>query len=70
MDPVFPPFLVRDRFARRAKRTPGGFAVPWAVQVPDVQVARALLDQLLQSGVHSGQIVVAGNGTVYVRWTE
>jgi hypothetical protein len=70
MDPVFPPYRIRDRFARLPRRPSPGVAIPWAVRAPSLRAARVLLDQLLKSGARSGEVIVAANGCVYVRWTE
>ena len=56
-----------DRSVRRHRNA---LPIPWAVRVPTLTMARELLDALEQEKVRSGEVVVASDGRVYVRWSD
>jgi hypothetical protein len=63
-------YRVRDRFCRNVRRHRNALPIPWAVRVPNLTMARELLDALEQEKVRSGEVVVAADGRVYVRWSD
>ena len=63
-------YRVCDRFRRNVSRHRNALPIPWAVRVPTLAMARELLDALDQEQVRSGEVVVAGDGRVYVRWSD
>ena len=63
-------YRIRDRFCRKVRRHRNALPIPWAVRVPNLTMARELLDALEQERVRSGEVVVAGDGRVYVRWSD
>ena len=63
-------YRVRDRFCRNVRRHRDALPIPWAVRVPSLTMARELLDALEQEKVRSGEVVVAADGRVYVRWSD
>jgi hypothetical protein len=65
-----PSYHVRAQFCRSARRHRNALPIPWAVRVPNLSMARELLDALEQERVRSGEVVVAGDGRVYVRWSD
>ena len=68
---LFPPYRTRARFCHRIPDRAGRFPVPWAVTAENVVAARVLLDCLrCGRGASSGEVVVAGDGRVYVRWSD
>ena len=65
-----PAYRIRDRFCRKARRHRDALPIPWAVRVPTLGMARELLEALEQEKVRSGEVVVAADGRVYVRWSD
>ena len=63
-------YRVRDHFCRKVRRHRNALPIPWAVRVPNLTMARELLDALEQEKVRSGEVVVASDGRVYVRWSD
>jgi hypothetical protein len=63
-------YSVRDGFCRKVRRHRDALPIPWAVRAPTISMARDLLDALEQENVRSGEVVVAGDGRVYVRWSD
>jgi len=70
MSVLSPAYWVHDQFCRKVRRHPFALPIPWAVRVPTLTQARDLLDALEQEGVRSGEVVVARDGRVYVRWAD
>lgn len=66
----FSVYRVRDHFCRKVRHHRNALPIPWAVRVPSLSMARELLDALEQEKVRSGEVVVAGDGRVYVRWSD
>jgi hypothetical protein len=67
---LFPPYRTGPHFTRRTRGPGHGLPVPWAVPVRTVRAARDLLDQLRDARMRAGEVVVAGDGRVYVRWFD
>ena len=65
-----PSYHVREQFCRSGRRHRNALPIPWAVRVPSLTMGRELLDALEQERVRSGEVVVAGDGKVYVRWSD
>jgi hypothetical protein len=68
---LFPPFRTRAHFCRNAHPPADGFPIPWAIRAESLRAGRVLL-ACLRCGreVQSGEVVVAGDGRVYVRWWD
>jgi hypothetical protein len=65
-----PSYRIREQFCRSSRRHRNALPIPWAVRVPNLTMARDLLDALEQERVRSGEVVVAADGKVYVRWSD
>jgi hypothetical protein len=68
---LFPPFRTRAHFCRNTHPPADGLPVPWAIQTENLRAGRVLL-ACLKCGreVQSAEVVVAGDGRVYVRWWD